>query len=261
MNIKTVANDIYKKTTTDTPSSKALEQNKAVCRSSPKGDSIEISSEAYEAQYEDEKMTASSGKDILGITKGREENTFVIHFSDSAMVNRAISRGFITVNGVQLELSDEVKKNLLQVDKQAQADREKAYIQYIMQHEMAVAEQQADTYKKFAEDTARAFEIAAKISSGGKASPIEEQELMEFNPELYAMAKNAAMMAKRHEKKEEEVVYKPEKLSGKKVNQEETKEGVQWSSFKWKSYETRMNVSLAESPEIQVISKGEINTL
>lgn len=259
MNIKTVVNDVYKKAATDTPSSKASEQEKSAYRLSKKTDCIEISSEAYEAQHEDEKMTASSGKDILGITKGSGENTFVIHFSDSAMVNRAVSRGYITVNGVKLELSDEVKKNLLQVDKQAQADREKAYGQYIMQHEMAVAEQQAETYKKFAEDTSRAFEIAAKISSGGKASPSEEQELMEFNPELYAMAKNAAMMAKRHEKKEAEAIYKPEDISGKKANQGEASEGVQWSSFEWKSYETQMDVSLAETPEIQEISKGVID--
>ena len=55
-------------------------------------------------------MSAASGKDILGITKGDKDNSFVIHFSDSAMVSRAVSRGYITVNGVKLELSEETKQ-------------------------------------------------------------------------------------------------------------------------------------------------------
>lgn len=78
-------------------------------------------------------MSATSGKDTLGITRGDRENTFVIHFSDSAMVSRAVSRGYITVNGVDIKLSDEVKKQLTNVNKQAQTDREKAYNKYIMQ--------------------------------------------------------------------------------------------------------------------------------
>ena len=64
----------------------------------------EIISEAYELQNNDEKISAASGKDTLGITRGDKENTFVIHFSDSAMVSRAISRGYITVNGMDIEL-------------------------------------------------------------------------------------------------------------------------------------------------------------
>ena len=43
------------------------------------------------------------------------------------MVSRAVSRGYITVNGMDIELSDEVKKQLTDVNRQAQADREKAY--------------------------------------------------------------------------------------------------------------------------------------
>lgn len=49
------------------------------------GDTIEISEEAYAAQ-QDNQMTATSGEDILGISKGDKENTFIIHFADSEMV-------------------------------------------------------------------------------------------------------------------------------------------------------------------------------
>ena len=40
---------------------------------------------------EQEKITATSGKDVLGITKGDKENSYIVHFSDSAMVSRAVA--------------------------------------------------------------------------------------------------------------------------------------------------------------------------
>ena len=52
----------------------------------------------------------------------------------------------------------------------AQADREKAYNKYIMQHEMAVAKQQSEALSKAYGGMSEAFEIAAKISKGGKVS-------------------------------------------------------------------------------------------
>ena len=133
--------------------------------SSRNKDTIEISDEAYAAQH-DNQITATSGKDILGISKGDKENTFIIHFADSAMVSRAVSRGYITVNGIRIELSDEVKENLIETDKQAEADRMAAFNDYVMQHELAVAQQQREAWKKAAEESMDAFEIAAKISSG-----------------------------------------------------------------------------------------------
>ena len=54
-----------------------------------------------------EKITATSGKDVLGITKGDKENSYIVHFSDSAMVSRAVARGYITVNGADLELTEQ----------------------------------------------------------------------------------------------------------------------------------------------------------
>ncbi len=84
----------------------------------------------------EKKMTATSGKDTLGITKGNKDNSFIVHFSDSAMVNRAISRGYITVNGIELKLSEETKQKLLKTDKHAESERIKAYNKYVLQHEM-----------------------------------------------------------------------------------------------------------------------------
>ncbi len=116
--------------------------------SSARIDSVEISSEAYKLQEGLTKMSARSGKDNLGITKGNSENSYLIHFKDSAMVSRAISRGVITVNGEDIQLSEDVKNQLASVDKEAEAKREAAYEEYIMQHDMAVAKQQGDSLRK-----------------------------------------------------------------------------------------------------------------
>lgn len=153
-------------------------------------------------------------------TSGSRENTYVIHFSDSAMVSRAISRGYLTVNGIRINLSDEVKEQLTAVDRQAEADRMPAYNEYVMQHEMAVAKQQGET-----------------------------------NPQLYAMAKSAATMAKRHNE--------PDKVH-RKENESDSNEkngavqGVEWSQFEWKIYKSQMTVSLEDKVEVQGISEGRV---
>lgn len=260
MNINTIINSIYRKTDAEKASANAANQYKTAYRASQRTDSLEISAEAYQAQSEDEKMTASSGNDALGITRGSREDAYVIHFSDSAMVSRAVSRGYITVNGIRIDLSEEVKNQLTEMDKQAQADRERAYNEYILQHELAVAQQQGETLKKLSEDVSKALEIAAQISRGGKVSHTDEQMLMEFNPQLYAMAKVNAMMERRHEKQQDETVYKAENNLNNGNMQENTAKGVEWSSFSWKTYETQMKVSLtAGACEIQEISEGEIS--
>lgn len=81
---------------------------------------------------EQEKITATSGKDVLGITKGDKENSYIVHFSDSAMVSRAVARGYVTVNGKEVELTEDTKQQLLKTDKEASAAREKAYQDWLI---------------------------------------------------------------------------------------------------------------------------------
>lgn len=70
-----------------------------------------------------------------------------------------------------------------------------------MQHAIAVAEQQGEALKKAYEELSKAFEIAAKIASGGKVSSQEAELLMKTNPRgLYAMALAASMMSEKNEK-------------------------------------------------------------
>ena len=184
-----------------------------------KRDSVEISTAAYESMGGTEKMSATSGKDTLGITNGDKDNSFIIHFSDSAMVSRAVSRGYITVNGVELKLSEETKQQLLRVDKQAKAEREKAYNDYVMQHEMAVAKQQSETLKKAFGSMTDTVDILEAILN------------TKVTPKQYENASKAY---------------------------ENAQDGVSWSQFEWKTYDTQMEISIEDTIKIEDISKGEV---
>ncbi len=251
MNINPVIDNSYNRTNIISRQN-AFDRYKETYKSASKRmDSLEISSEAYELWNYDEKISATSGKDTLGITRGEKENTFVIHFSDSAMVRRAISRGYITVNGVDIVLSEEVKKRLDNVNKQAQADREKAYNEYIMQHELAVAKQQGEAWSKAYKVMSEALEIAAKISKGGKVSSQEAKKLLETAPDLYAMAMASAAISENRAKES----IKREELENVSNG---TVQGVCWSDFEWKSYETQMTVSMEGLSVIENVVEGEI---
>lgn len=251
MNVNIVANNAHKKVNTSSyasvlDSQKEVNSTKSVNNTI---DSLEISEDAYKLQSENENITATSGKDYLGITRsGKNDNTFVIHFTDSAQVSRTIDRGYLVINGNRIELSDDVKDTLMQTDKQAQEDRESAYYSYILQLNMDVAKQQGETYKKMAEDQAKAMEIARRIAKGGKVPGTDEKKLMEFNPAMYAMAKSAEIMAKTH--KQYDTIYKDDEKTG-ETNNSDTSE--------WKAYETQMSVSMDGTPQAQEISETEID--
>ncbi|WP_303872074.1 hypothetical protein [Acetobacterium wieringae] len=238
-----------------TESQKSMKKSQPSSQSvSKKTDTLSISKEAYETPKSDETMRATSGKDSLGITKGEKANSFVIHFSDSAMVSRAISRGYLTVNGVDIQLSDDVKKQLTEIDQQAQADREAAFNQRSLAHNLAVTKQQSEAWANAYNDLAEAIEIAAKISAGGKVSSSDLKKLMETSPQLYAMAMAAKAMAESQERQTEAETTGNEETS--KSNA--ATQGVSWSDFEWKSYETQMHVTLDGTPSVTSVEKGEV---
>lgn len=124
---------------------------------------------------------------------------------------------------MELKLSDETKQQLLKTDKQAQADREKAYNEYIMQHEIAVAKQQSEAWKK-------AF----------GSMPTGLMQLLEQSKGVNEEA------AKRNKQYDNAI-----KAYGC------TNGGVSWSQFEWKTYDTQMTVSVEDTVNVEHISQGE----
>ncbi len=62
-------------------------------------------------------------KGCIGYHKRRKENSYIVHFSDSAMVSRAVARGYVTVNGKEVELTEDTKQQLLKTDKEKCCER------------------------------------------------------------------------------------------------------------------------------------------
>ena len=171
-----------------------------------------------------EKITATSGKDVLGITKGDKENSYIVHFSDSAMVSRAVARGYVTVNGADVELTEDTKRQLLKVDKEASAAREKAYQDYVMQHEMAVAKQQSEAWRKALDGVPDSLRMLLEINNTENVPEYSEKQKKQYNDAIKAY--------------------------------DHTGNGVSWSQFEWKTYDTQMTVTFEDSVKVESISKN-----
>ena len=63
--------------------------------------------------------------------------------------------------------------------------------------------QQGDAMAKAADDYVKCIEVARRIARGDKVPPRDEKKLLEFNSEMYQMAKNMGSMAKKTEKHKE----------------------------------------------------------
>lgn len=138
-----------------------------------------------------------------------DTNRFSVSFDNSAMVHRAVKQGYIEIEGKQLELSDDVKKQLLAADKKNLDAKKAVSMHNMLLHEAANARQNSDAMKEANDKMSRAMTTASRIMHGRKVSPADEKELMEFNKDLYAMAKSAAALAehrRKHSDKEDEKI-------------------------------------------------------
>ena len=70
-----------------------------------------------------------------------------------------------------------------------------------------VAEQQGDAWKEYGEEMAKCLEIARRISRGDRVPAQDEKKLMDFNMDIYKMAKEMAAMNMEGEHKEWESLW------------------------------------------------------
>ena len=112
----------------------------------------------------------------------------------------AIQSGSINIDGDTFELSDEVRKAIKEAFDKSMEENAKINEMNAAAHNMVVAEQQGDVMKSVMEDQAKAIEIANIIAKGGQVPPEDEAFLLENNPDMYKLAKLAAMHAQEHEK-------------------------------------------------------------
>ncbi|WP_037325517.1 hypothetical protein [Anaerovibrio sp. RM50] len=172
-------------------------------------DMVDISKAGQElsqtaAQKTATEATTETPNIVFSMFRHGDTNKFSISFGNSAMVERAVKQGYIEIDGRKVELSDDVKKQLLATNKQIKAAKEAVAMHNMMLHEAANARQSSDAMEEYNAKMSRVMTTATRIMRGRKVSPADEKELMEFNKDLYAMAKSAAAIEKHRRKMEEE---------------------------------------------------------
>lgn len=123
-------------------------------------------------------------------------------------------------NGVSLELSDEYLQRFTELQERIdtltdQIKKNEKSLDDVIEMELGianseVAKQQGDAMEEAAEDMAKCLEIARRISRGDKVPAQDEKKLMDFNMEIYQIAKNMAVMNMNKKHKEWESLWEDE---------------------------------------------------
>lgn len=82
--------------------------------------------------------------------------------------------------------------------------------QYCAYWNVTIAEQQADAAKEYAVDMGKILEVARRIMKGGIVPATDEKKLMEFNYEMYQMAKSIGAMVRQREKEKYDSLWEDE---------------------------------------------------
>lgn len=123
-------------------------------------------------------------------------------------------------NGVSLELSDEYLQRFTELQERIdtltdQIKKNEKSLDDVIEMEVGianseVAKQQGDAMEEATEDMAKCLEIARRISRGDKVPAQDEKKLMDFNMEIYQIAKNMAVMNMNKKHKEWESLWEDE---------------------------------------------------
>ncbi len=195
-------NSIYRNITSAT-NSKNFEKFKAdiekadeITENSTSADVVDFSPEALKFK---EKLTSATQVNSYSVKKGINGG-YNVRFSNSAQIAKAVANGFIDIDGERLILSDDDKKALIKTDKLAQEEREKAYAKTVIEHDIKVMKQQKESFVVGEiENDIDVFSTAMKVFSGEYVSKESLDNLREFNPELYTVAKLTAVLSKQQD--------------------------------------------------------------
>lgn len=87
-------------------------------------------------------------------------------------------------------------------------------MQKTLAQNVEASKRQGDAMAEKAENDAKCIEIARRIARGDKVPPKDEQKLLEFNSDMYQMAKNMASMVKNEKPKEHDSLWEDEDENG-----------------------------------------------
>ena len=166
-------------------------------------DTVEISRVGQALNQSTVETQEDAPRIAFGVSRKNGANQLTVSFDNMAMASRAAKQGYIEVDGKRVDLSDDVKKRLAATSQEIQKVRERVALENAMRHNSAVARQQGDAMNQATDKLSRTVNTASRIMHGKKVSSADEKELMETNPELYAVVKNAAELAKHRRKQDD----------------------------------------------------------
>lgn len=82
--------------------------------------------------------------------------------------------------------------------------------QWVAAANMVVAKQQGEAMSEAVEDLGKIMEVARRIMKGGVVPQTDEKKLMDYNPDLYQMAKSIGAAAKQREKEKYKSLWEEE---------------------------------------------------
>lgn len=229
----------------------------------PAGDKAEISRQGRELQQAERERNAAVTKResapaiSFGVSRIGNDNKFVLSFSDTAMVNRAVKQGYLELNGQRIGLTDDVKKLMLATSKKILDERRTVAVQNMLMQEAANSRRSSDAMQETSAKMSRTMKTASRIMHGRKVSPADEKELMEFNKDLYNMAKIAAALAKyRHREDDDEDEQISAANDAARAKEAEPKD-YSVEEIEMPQTETQLTVSLeGDTPQIVSVGAG-----
>ncbi len=173
-----------------------------------------------------------------------------VTITEHSQIRNAIDKGTITVEGVTLELSDQVRNAIKSAEEQRFKDNEKITMMNALIHNANVAKQQEDAMKEAVLTEVKAMEIARRIAKGGKVPIQDEKLLMEYNKDLYMMSKQAALLAKQHDEYDS-LVDEDSNKDDKEYDVDEGKIDVR--------YQIEVDVAISEDIAVESVSTVAVN--
>ena len=157
-------------------------------------DTVEISEDAKRLQ---EKSVNSKSKGIEISVK--EDGKYKISFMNPAYIYGVVKNGYIEFDNKRIMLTDNQKEELTATANKVSERMTQDTLNALAEHNMKVLEQQAEALSQQSGEDLRMMDILRRIMHGEEVSPADEKKLSEYNPEMYALAKQTSILSKRDE--------------------------------------------------------------
>ena len=171
-------------------------------------------------------------------------------FTNASDMCKALATGQVKVDGVSIDLSEEALEALREAREKFYADRDAETERYVAEFNSYVAKQQSEAGQDMAEDMAKALTTARRIANGDIVPMTDERKLLEYDEELYRMAKMSAMLHQMEEHRKHKSLYEDEE------DREYTDPEAETTPMQ--KYGVEVEVSLGDVPAVESISEGEL---